>query len=344
MDDRGSLKGVILTAGDEAGSVGWDPGSGLLLPLANTPLVERIIEEYARAGVRETLIAAGRETWEIASQCGDGARWDMTLTYQDAPDGQGSIEKSNLERVRELAVFTKTAPFLVTHGPLLLESKVYASLIQSYRENHPRGIRAELRAGNTGIRAGRHVGSAGNTHGNAHESTGIYLMTPHVYDALNIEKAGEDTPDDLFGAALEELTQRGETVLGLALDNRPFGVRAPEAYLESNERLLASVGEETTLPEIMDDNFSSPNLVLRPPVCVDATAELERCRIGPGVSIGPGVRIGHGAAIEHSVIMEGADIGDGASISHAVIGRNAGIENRSVIHGRADRVIVVRSK
>ena len=91
----------------------------------------------------------------------------------------------------------------------------------------------------------------------------------------------------------------------------------------------------------MADNFSSPNLVLRPPVIVDDTAELERCRIGPGVCIGPGVRIGHGAAIEHSVIMAGADIGDGASISRAVIGRNASIANRSVVHGRADRVTVV---
>ena len=333
MDDNGSVKGVILTADGEAGSVGWDPGPGLFLPLANTPLVERILGEYARAGIRETLISAGRDTREIASLCGDGARWGMTLTYQDAPDDQGSTEKSHFERVRELAVFTKNAPFLVTPGPLLLESAVYGSLIQTYRESHPRGIRAGL-----------HIGSAGSAHGNDHESTGIYLMTPHVYDALISENPGEDTPDNLFDAALEELTQRGETVLGLDLDNRPYGVRSPEAYLESNERLLASVGEETSMPEIMDDNFSSPNLVLRPPVCVEATAELERCRIGPGVCIGPEVRIGHGAAIEHSVIMEGADIGDGASISHAVIGSHASIENRSVIHGRANRVRVVRSK
>ena len=235
MDDSGSVKGVILTAGDEAGSVGWDPCPGLLLPLANTPLVETVLGEYARAGIRETLILAGRDTSEIASLCGDGARWDMTLTYRDAPDDQGSTEKSNLERVRELAVFTKNAPFLVTPGPLLLESEVYGSLIQTYRETHPRGIRAGLRAGNTGIRAGRRVWSAastairagrrtGNSPGNAHESNGIYLMTPHVYDALNSDNAGEDTPDNLFDAALEELARRGETVLGLDLDNRPFGV------------------------------------------------------------------------------------------------------------------------
>lgn len=339
MDDSGSVKGVILTVEDEAGSVGWDPGPCLLLPLANTPLVERVLGEYARAGIRETLISAGRDTREIASLCGDGARWDMSLTYRDPPDGQGCIEKSHYERVRELAEFTKNAPFLVTPGPILLESKVYGSLIQSYSETHPRGIRAGRHVGNVGS-----VGSAGSTPGNAHESTGIYLMTPHVYDALISENAGDDTPDNLFDAALEELARRGETVLVLDLDNRPYGVRSPEAYLESNERILASFGEETTLPEIMDDNFSSPNLVLRQPACVDATAELERCRIGPGVCIGPDVRIGHGAAIEHSVIMEGADIGDGASISHAVIGRNASIENRSVVHGRANRVRVVRSK
>ena len=146
-----------------------------------------------------------------------------------------------------------------------------------------------------------------------------------------------------FDAALDMLAGRGDSVLNMALDQQPYGALTPESYLDSNERLLDLVGLETTTPEIMADNFSSPNLVLRPPVLVAAAAELERCRIGPGVCIGSEVHIGHGAAIEHSVIMSGADIGDGASISHAVIGKNASIENRAVIHGRADRVIVVRS-
>ena len=140
-----------------------------------------------------------------------------------------------------------------------------------------------------------------------------------------------------------KLTARGDTVLNMALDQQPYAALTPESYLDSNLRLLDLGGLEATTPEIMADNFSSPNLVLRPPVLVDAAAELERCRIGPAVCIGPEVHVGHGAAIEHSVIMSGADIGDGASISHAVIGRNASIENRALIHGRAERVIVVRS-
>ena len=371
MEESGSVKGVILTADrDAGGSVAWDRGTGLLLPLANKPMVERILDGYERAGVKETLIAAGRDTGEIAALCGDGARWDMTLVYlacRDGTDGQGVVEQVEqgtvveqdlFERVRELAAFTKNAPFLVTAGPVLLEPGVYRSLVHTYCESRPWGIRAGRRAGNTA--------------GNADKVCGVYLMTtrvfdlmtprvfdslaPRVYDSMALHDTGAlekvDSRDGilagLLGPVLDELAARGETVLNRDPNYPPFSVGSPEAYLDSNERLLASVGasdgEEIALPEIMDDNFSSPNLVLRPPAIVDATAELERCRIGPGVCIGPGVRIGHGAAIEHSVVMEGADIGDGASISHAVIGRNASVENRALIHGRADRARVVRSR
>lgn len=350
MDDKGSVRGVILLGDrNETGMIEWDDCPGLLLPLANTPIVERILTEYARAGIRETLIAAGLDTGEIAELCGDGARWDMTLVYQDDA-GDAPVDKRLHERVRELAAFTKNAPFLVTPGALLLESKTCARLVQSCSGRHPSGVRVRRPAANTSNTPGNTAGTSGCADGNS----SIYLMTPRIYEVLNNGEIRDHSLKSLFDAALDELIARGETVLDLEVDQPAYGVGSPEVYLDSNERWLASnerllasagapVSQEATLPEIMADNFSSPNLVMRPPVLVEATAELERCRIGPGVCIGPGARIGHGAAIEHSVIMADADIGDGASISHAVIGQNASIENRSVLHGRKDRVIVVRS-
>jgi len=339
MDDNGLVRGVILTADrDAAGPAKWDGCPDLLIPLANKPLVEWMLSEYARAGVRETLIAAGRDTGEIAALCGNGARWGMSLAYldardardaRDAPAGQGLCRL-----IGEVAAFAKDAPFLVSTGPLLLESEVYAQSVQSYSEHRP-----------CGIRAGRSAVHASGPSRDAAEHTRIYLMTPRACEILVDISTHDHTLNGLFDAALDELAGGGETVLDLDACHPPFDVRSPETYLASNERMLASGPESTrsALPEIMDDNFSSPNLVMRPPVIVDDTAELERCRIGPGVSIGPGVRIGHGAAIEHSVIMAGADVGDGTSISYAVIGKDAGIENRAILHGRADRVIVVRS-
>ena len=342
MDDNGMVRGVILAEDrDAAEPAEWDGCPDLLLPLANKPLVEWMLSEYARAGVRETLIAAGRDTGKIAALCGNGARWGMSLAYMDARNARDARDARNApagqrlcQFVREVAAFAKDAPFLVSTGPLLLETEVYAQLVQSYREHRP-----------CGVCAGRNAGHTSGTSRDAAEHTRIYLMTARTCEVLVTKSTHDHSVNGLFDAALDDLAGRGETVLRVNVDHPPFDVTSPEAYLASNQRLLASDPESTrsALPEIMDDNFSSPNLVMRPPVIVDDSAELERCRIGPGVSIGPGVRIGHGAAIEHSVIMAGADIGDGASISYAVIGIDAGIENRAILHGSADRVIVVRS-
>lgn len=296
MGTTGALNGVILiTDSDDGDSPGWHPGTGMLLPLANVSLVERILDQYERVGVKETLIAAGSDTREVVSLCGDGTRWNMALTYHDAPE-----DHSPNRIMEEVAAFTGGAMFLASRGPVLLPAEAYARAVQIYHESGPRGLR--LWEGN------RDASDDGQG------SDGVYLV------------AAEDRPNTL---------DRPNALV------RPYDTSTPEAYLESNERLLESIDRDVAPPEIMADNFSSPNLVLRPPVTIDDTAELERCRIGPGVCIGPGVRIGHGAAIEHSVIMEGADIGDGASISRAVIGRNASIANRAVVHGRVDRVTVV---
>ncbi|MCY3773840.1 MAG: NDP-sugar synthase [Gemmatimonadetes bacterium] len=328
----GALKGVILTANPgEGDSAGWHSGTGMLLPMANVPMIERILDEYERAGVKETLIAAGKDTREAASNCGSGARWNMVLTYHDQPEA-----RSPHEIMKEVAAFTGEAMFLATRGAVLLNAEAYLYAVQRYDENDLRGIRLWERNGEA------HGDGDGNDGGDAHGSDGsdgIYLLTPDVCDVIN-ESGGAGNRAYSFGPILDTLAGRGDRVLTMKREDEPYETGTPEAYLESNERLLESATRDAVSPEVMADNFSSPNLVLRPPVALDDTAELERCRIGPGVCIGPRVRIGHGAAIEHSVIMEGADIGDGASISRAIIGKNASIANRSVMHGRADRVTV----
>lgn len=342
MGTTGALKGVILTADSDDGDTPvWHTGTGMLLPLANVSMIERILDEYERAGVKEALVAAGSDMREVASLCGNGARWNMVLTCLDAPEAQSPIEI-----MKETAAFTGGAMFLATRGPVLLPAEAYARAVRMHDDQDLHGLRGlRLWEGNRDASDDRHG------------SGGVYLLAADVRGFVDVgdDSAGRACSfgsilDSLVGrgeragsfdAAPDTLTDCGEQVPDVAPVVRPYETGTPESYLESNERLLESADRDAAPLEIMADNFSSPNLVLRPPVIIDETAELERCRIGPGACIGPGVRIGHGAAIEHSVIMEGADIGDGASISRAVIGRNASIANRSVVHGRVDRVTVV---
>lgn len=326
MGITGALKGVVLTADSgEGGATGWGFGTGLLLPLANVSMIERILDEYERAGVKETLVAAGSDTREVASLCGDGARWNMALTYPDQPE---SCCPHGI--MKEVAAFIGETVCFATRGPVLLPAEACLRAVRKYDESGLHGIRLWE--------------SKTDASGDGQGHDGVYLLAADACGILD-ESDGAGGRARSFGSILDALASRGDRVLDMVPENdpynEPYDVGTPEAFLESNERLLESAARDTVPPEIMADNFSSPNLVLRPPVIIEDTAELERCRVGPGVSIGPGVRIGHGAAIEHSVIMKGADIGDGASISRAVIGRNASIENRSVVHGRAERVAVI---
>ena len=328
----GALKGVILTTDPgEGGATGWYPGTGMLLPMANVSMIERILDAYERAGVKETLIAAGQDTREAASICGNGARWNMDLTFHDQPEARGPHEI-----MKNVAAFAGEAVFLATRGAVLLNAAAYLRAFQMYDENGLRSIRLWESDGEA---PGDEDGNDGDDACGSDGGDGVYLLTPDVCDVIN-ESGSSGERVCSFGSILNTLAGCGDRVLTMALEDEPYHTGTPEAYLESNERMLVATARDAVSPEIMADNFSSPNLVLRPPVALDDTAELERCRIGPGVCIGPGVRIGHGAAIEHSVLMEGADIGDGASIFRAIIGKNASIANRSVMHGRADRVTV----
>ena len=248
----------------------------------------------------------------------------MALTCADL-----SNARTPHEIVKEVAVFTGEAVFLATCGPVLLKAETYLRAVRMHAENGIRGIRLWERRGD----ASR----------DRRGSDGVYLLTPEVCGTIN-ENGGNGAHAVSLGALLNPLAGEGGRMPALTPEDAPYDAGTPETYLDSNERLLASVAPDLEPPEIMADNFSSPNLVLRPPVILDRTAELERCRLGPGVCVGPGVRIGHGANIAHGVILAGADIGDGVSVSRAIIGKNVCIANRTVLHGRTERVRVVHSR
>ena len=186
MGTTGALKGIILTADSSEGdATGWCPGTGMLLPLANVSVIERILDEYERVGVKEALIAAGSDTREIASLCGDGARWNLALTCLDAPESIGPHET-----MKDVAAFTGEAVFLVTSGPVLLPEEAYLRAVQMYDESGLRGIRLWERNGDAS--------------GDGHGRDGIYLMAADVFGFID-ESDGDAGRTCSFGSILDAL-------------------------------------------------------------------------------------------------------------------------------------------
>ena len=70
-----------------------------LVPIANKPVLFRVIEAIKEAGIDEMGIVVGDTGAEIRAAVGDGSRWDASITYieQDAPLGLAHAVKISRE-------------------------------------------------------------------------------------------------------------------------------------------------------------------------------------------------------------------------------------------------------
>jgi glucose-1-phosphate thymidylyltransferase len=84
------MKGLILSGGK--GTRLWPltfTSAKQLIPVANKPVLFRVIEAIRDAGITDIGIVVGDTADEIKKAVGRGGRWDVAITYiqQDAPLG-----------------------------------------------------------------------------------------------------------------------------------------------------------------------------------------------------------------------------------------------------------------
>ena len=81
-----SMKGLILSGGKGTRLYPLTyTRAKQLIPVANKPVLVRVIEAIREAGVREIGIVVGHTAPEIQAALGDGAQWDVALTYIPQP-------------------------------------------------------------------------------------------------------------------------------------------------------------------------------------------------------------------------------------------------------------------
>lgn len=101
-----------------------------LIPLANKPVLFRVIEAIAEAGVTEIGVVIAPETGEeIKQNVGDGSRWGVKITYivQDAPRGLAHAVKISRD-------FIGDDRFVMFLGDNCLQGGIH-TLIQQYAQS-----------------------------------------------------------------------------------------------------------------------------------------------------------------------------------------------------------------
>lgn len=111
------MKAMILAAGvGERMRPLTDHTPKPLLPVADVPLIGHHINRLARAGFTELVINVSHLAQQIIDYCGDGSRWDLSITY--------SVEETPLETaggIFNALPLLGEEPFLVVNGDVWID-------------------------------------------------------------------------------------------------------------------------------------------------------------------------------------------------------------------------------
>ena len=312
-----------------------------LIPVANKPVLVRVIEAIREAGVREIGIVVGHTAPEIRSALGDGAQWDVSLTYihQDSPDGLAHAVKISRD-------FLGDDPFVMFLGDNVIQGGI-SQLIRDFAasdwnsqivlkevENPSAYGVAKLRADGS---IAQLIEKPANPPSNL-ALVGIYMFDRHVFeavDAIHPSARGEYEITD----AIQWLVDHGRRVFPQVHRGWWIDTGKPTDMLEANSHVLEEIEPTIAASAEVDEQSSVDarvtlqagariiNSVLRGPTIIGENCLVENSYIGPFTSIYHSCQISN-CEIERSIILENSRVCDiDATLRDSLIGRHASIKH-----------------
>jgi glucose-1-phosphate thymidylyltransferase len=342
------MKGLILSGGKGTRLYPITYTSAKqLVPVANKPVLFRVIEAIRDAGIDDIGIVVGDTAAEIKEAVGTGRRWDVKITYiqQDAPLGLAHAVKVSRD-------FLGDERFVMFLGDNVIQGGI-SGLISEFKhsdfdcqivltpvENPSRYGVAELDPETR--RVIRLVEKPRNPPSNL-ILVGIYMFNEHVWEAVNAIKPswrGELEITD----AIQYLVDKGYNVHPYVHRGWWIDTGEPGEMLEANDLVLDEIEHQIEGYIDRDSQVNGKvtigkgaeiiNSRIRGPAIIGEDTRLVNAYVGPFTSIYHHVRI-EDSEIEHSIVLEHSQIIDiPYRIADSLIGRHSVI-TRSPIKPKA---------
>jgi glucose-1-phosphate thymidylyltransferase len=343
------MKGLILSGGKGTRLYPITYTSAKqLVPVANKPVLFRVIEAIREADIDEIGIVVGDTAQEIMSAVGDGSRWDCRITYirQDAPLGLAHAVKISHDFLGDERFVMFLGDNVIQGGISKLISQFAESSCNSQivltRVEHPEryGV-AELDEG----RIVRLIEKPRNPPSDL-ALVGIYMFDHNVFEAvsgISPSWRGELEITD----AIQYLVDKEYEVFPYVHEGWWIDTGEAGEMLEANCLVLDELEHRV-------DGYVDRDSQLNHKVTIQKGAEIINSRIrGPAIIgentrivnsyVGPYTAIYHDvliedSEIEHSIVLEHSQIVDiPQRIEDSLIGRNVEIK-RSPLKPKAHKM------
>lgn len=313
-----------------------------LIPVANKPILFRVIESIRDAGITEIGVVIGDTGNEIREAVGDGSRWGVAITYipQDAPLGLAHAVKISRD-------FLGEDRFVMFLGDNVIQGGIHR-LITDFDRNPTWNSQIVL----TRVEQPQQYGVAKLTPQGQIERlvekpkdppsdlalVGIYMFDRHIFEATEAIQPswrGELEITD----AIQWLVDHGYTVFPYVHEGWWIDTGRPDDMLEANSMVL-----EELVPEIMGSVDAQSEVDSR--VTIQAGAEIVHSIVrGPAI-IGENTRIvnsyvGPFTSIYHDVVVENCEIERSIVLENSAL-KDIGVRVQDSLIGRD--VLVSRSE
>lgn len=317
-----------------------------LIPVANKPVLFRVIESIRDAGIKDIGIVVGSTAPAVKEAVGRGGRWGVNITYiqQDAPLGLAHCVKIASDFLGDDRFVMFLGDNVIQGGISTLiaqfaESKWNSQIVLT-RIDHPEqyGV-AEL---NDDGSIKQLVEKPKNPPSDL-ALVGIYMFDSNIHKAVDAIKPswrGELEITD----AIQWLVNAGYQVQPYVHRGWWIDTGAPHHMLEANDMVLeeieyriegyvdrdSKVGRRVTV----ERGAEIINSVIRGPAIIGENSRIVNSYVGPFTSIYHNVTV-ENSEIEHSMVLEHSHIQDiEARIQDSLIGRDVKI-TRSPIKPKA---------
>jgi glucose-1-phosphate thymidylyltransferase len=311
-------------------------GAKQLVPVANKPILFYVLENIARAGIRDVGVIISPETGdEVRRAVGDGSTWSLNIRYilQDTPAGLAHCVKIARD-------FLGDDEFVLYLGDNLIGGGVN-SLIERFHASKTRAAILLKPVANPSDFGIAEVGPSGNilrltekpaTPPSNLALVGVYVFSPAIHkaiDAIKPSRRGELEITD----AIQQLIEWGDPVDSQILEHWWLDTGKKDDLLSANTVVLDEWIARDIQGEV--DNESSVTgrvtveatarvvkSTIRGPAVVGSGARIEHSFIGPYTSVGSGVRVLN-SVVEHSVLLASSEVRDVDRLEDSLLGRGA---------------------
>ena len=306
-----------------------------VLPVANRPFFEYMLDHLREAGVTRVIMALGYRAEPLIESFGDGRAYGLRIDYEveQAPLGTSGAVRALLPELRET--------FLVLNGDCLTSVDVAAMVEQHVerREYATLAVHSVDDPSRYGVvvldgigYVNRFLEKPKGPRFPAHTvNSGVYVLEPEMFNFIGdgfsmFEK-------DLFPAAL----MSGVEIGSFPWEGYFMDMGTPESFLQLNRDVLTGAApahrppaEPAIAPRIHESANVSGPVNYGESVTVGANARI----IGP-VVLGDGVTVGDSARVEDSVVLAGGRVGAGATVNGAIIAQGAVVPDGATVEAGA---------